>query len=333
MAQGPAKGALGARSDAAATTDAGTFSLIALVKRLLSRLTSGAWLIGVKGGDGTSLAAPANPVPTSDAVAQATLSSLNSKDFATQTTLASVLSVLQSQIEFSESLWTDDSGAYYLRRVTEDEATGTVTIVYTNPAGAVVTPGPGLRPLNGTDKEIESTYFDATAPGTGYTTGDILARAVIIDTSASPVMATALWLNITAGTTISAPTAGTYVEVTRNILAAQGTKGSAANAWPMRDDLATESHAADQNGAGAVLDFTITADSHFVMVDVDNTSSSDTATYRARATCDGTTPSATVGFVCRSGQTTYLPFPSVAGVIKVYAPSGTVVAAQGGKRA
>lgn len=113
----------------------------------------------------------------------------------------------------------------------------------------------------------------------------------------------------------------------------QGTKGTAANAWPVRDDLATESHADDQNGDGTVKNFAIAADSHFVMVDVDNTSGSDTATYRARATCDGSTPTAVNGFVCRSGQITYLPFPCVGGVVKVFAPLGTVVAAQGGKRA
>ena len=42
-----ADASLGAKADSAATTDTGTFSLIALVKRLLSRLTSGDFAIKI----------------------------------------------------------------------------------------------------------------------------------------------------------------------------------------------------------------------------------------------------------------------------------------------
>lgn len=112
----------------------------------------------------------------------------------------------------------------------------------------------------------------------------------------------------------------------------QGTKGAAANAWPVRDDLATELHAQDQPGAGAVLTFNFATAADFLMVDVDNTASNDTATYLCRATLDGSAPSAVLGFVCRSGQTTYLPFPST-GAVKVFAPAGVVVSVQAGKRA
>lgn len=42
--------AVGARDDTAATTDTGTFSLIALFKRFLDRLTSGDWKIIIRGG-------------------------------------------------------------------------------------------------------------------------------------------------------------------------------------------------------------------------------------------------------------------------------------------
>lgn len=91
------------------------------------------------------------------------------------------------------------------------------------------------------------------------------------------------------------------------------------------DDYDTAAHASDQAGANAVLTFTLAA-GKMVLVDVDPTSSSDTANYRARATVDGTTPTAMTGFVCRPG-TTYLPV-ACAGTVKVYAPSGVTVAVQ-----
>lgn len=97
------------------------------------------------------------------------------------------------------------------------------------------------------------------------------------------------------------------------------------------DDYATTQSAADQTGADNVLTFNFTSPADFVMVDVDVTTPTDYATYRARALLDGSNPSASTGFVCRSGTTTYLPFPT-SGVVKVFAPTGTVVAVQVGRR-
>lgn len=100
---------------------------------------------------------------------------------------------------------------------------------------------------------------------------------------------------------------------------------------PVQDDYPDNECQADQNGADAVLTFTLSAAANFVMIDVDNTSGTDPNTYRARATLDGSDPTATTGFVCRSGMTTYLPFVT-SGTVKVYAPTGVVVAVQAGGR-
>lgn len=108
----------------------------------------------------------------------------------------------------------------------------------------------------------------------------------------------------------------------------QGAAGAATNRWPVKDQFTSIEYVTDQNGAGAVLSFTVSGAGDFLMVDVDNTSVSDYTTYRARATVDGSTPTATTGIVCRSGQTTYVPFPTTGTSIKVFAPSGTVVAVQ-----
>jgi hypothetical protein len=125
---------------------------------------------------------------------------------------------LKAQLDLETSIWTDDSGAIYVRRETVNEGTGAITITFTNASGNVVTPGAGLRPLIGTTKVVEQAFFDATSGGTGYSAGDILARITIVDPNAVPPSVTALWLNATTGLTISAPTGGTYIEQTKNII-------------------------------------------------------------------------------------------------------------------
>lgn len=94
----------------------------------------------------------------------------------------------------------------------------------------------------------------------------------------------------------------------------------------VRDDYATESHATDQVGANAVLAFAV-APGSMVVVDVDPTDPTDFDNYRARATCDGSVPTASSGFVCRAGASTYLPVPT-SGTVNVWAPTGVVVAVQ-----
>lgn len=113
--------------------------------------------------------------------------------------------LLAQQREFSESLFTDNSGANYLRRVTYDESTGTTTVIYTDLTGATVTPGAGLRPLASSDKEIVETLFTSVGSGTGYSVNDVIARIAVVDTSTSPVTLTSTWLNVTTGALIAAP--------------------------------------------------------------------------------------------------------------------------------
>ncbi len=151
-------------------------------------------------------------------------------------TLADIWSSLQTQREISTSLWTDDSGAKYVRRDVVDESAGTITVSFTDELGNVATPGAGLRPLASTDKETVESLFTATAGGTGYSAGDILARVLVIDTSVTPPGISSTWMNVTAGTIIAAPTAGTidqFVGLTDAELALRintlGRKASAAS--------------------------------------------------------------------------------------------------------
>lgn len=96
---------------------------------------------------------------------------------------------------------------------------------------------------------------------------------------------------------------------------------------PVSDDYDAPEYLADQTGADAILSFTASAAGRLVWVDVDPTDPTDTDNYRARATIDGSDPSATRGVVCRPGATP-IPGTMTGSVVKVYAPTGVVVAVQ-----
>jgi hypothetical protein len=110
---------------------------------------------------------------------------------ATQTTLAAVLATLQTQR--SETLWTDDSGAYYVRL----DNGGSLS--WTDLAGNTLSaPGTGARPAAGTSAVIDRTPYQATAAATGYSIGDLIDHVVITDPSTGNVMSF-FWLNTTTG--------------------------------------------------------------------------------------------------------------------------------------
>lgn len=58
--------------------------------------------------------------------------------------------------------------------------------------------------LPGVDYETRTTMYQATAPGPGYSTGDIIVRYDIIDVATSTVVST-IWFNQTTQATIAAP--------------------------------------------------------------------------------------------------------------------------------
>lgn len=97
------------------------------------------------------------------------------------------------------------------------------------------------------------------------------------------------------------------------------------------DDYVADALTEDQPGADAVLEFT-TGPLALVAVDVDASDPQDEASYLCRATVDGSAPTASRGWRCRSGQTTYLPVPCAAGTVRVWAPAGVTVSVQGGVR-
>lgn len=127
---------------------------------------------------------------------------------ATEATLAQVRDAIKATIDLESTIWTDDSGAYYVRRDSVNEGTGAITISWTAPDGSAATPGAGLRPLATAERDVTQELFVATGTGTGYTSGDFLARLLVIDANPSTPVVTQVWYNLSTGVVISAPSAG-----------------------------------------------------------------------------------------------------------------------------
>jgi hypothetical protein len=174
----------------------------------------------------------ANPMPVvqagaATASAQTTgnnaLASIDSKltGAATEATLAQVRDSIRAQIDIASTIWTDNSGAFYVRRDSVDQGSGTVTVLWTAPDGTTAAPGAGLRPLSTLDRDVTQALFDATSGGTGYSPGDLLARVLIIDANVSPANLTAIWVNLTTGAVIASPTGGTIERADESIGARQ----------------------------------------------------------------------------------------------------------------
>lgn len=71
----------------------------------------------------------------------------------------------------------------------------------------VATTGGGGGGGAGADRELVVTTYRANANGTGYSVGDILTLAQVIDVTAAPTHVSSIWRNQTTGANISAPTA------------------------------------------------------------------------------------------------------------------------------
>lgn len=124
---------------------------------------------------------------------------------ASETTLLQVRDAIKAQIDLESTIWTDNSGAYYVRRDLVNEGTGAITIVWTTPDGNPATPGAGLKPLASADRNVTQELYEATAGGTGYSNGHLLARILVLDVTPATPAITEIWYNLNSGAVISAP--------------------------------------------------------------------------------------------------------------------------------
>lgn len=141
-----------------------------------------------------------------------TVSVSNLTGLATDSSLQQILSALQAQVQISDTVWTDSSGAFYIRRDTVNESNGTVTVTFTTPQGVAATPGAGLEPLSSTNNIVSTSYFTANAASTGYSVGDLLGRMIIASSARAPSTFTVVWLNLTTSSVLG--TAPPYANVT-----------------------------------------------------------------------------------------------------------------------
>lgn len=132
------------------------------------------------------------------------------------TTLASILTTLQAQR--SESLWTDDTEAYFVR------IDNGGTISWTDVSGSSSSaPGTGARPVAGENAVIDKSSYQAIAAATGYSIGDLIDHVVIANPSSGTVIGS-FWLNTTTGLKLaSGPSSAniTPVDLTAAILGAK----------------------------------------------------------------------------------------------------------------
>lgn len=126
---------------------------------------------------------------------------------ATEATQLQVLAELQKQKEFTETIWVDSTGTFYIRRVVYSENLETYTISYTLADGTVYVPVAPSEPASaGTDRELVVTSYTVTTSGTGYAIGDIVHQINIFNVFDGSLLST-IWYNQTTDTIISpAPT-------------------------------------------------------------------------------------------------------------------------------
>ncbi|MEH2201164.1 hypothetical protein [Nostoc sp.] len=142
---------------------------------------------------------------------------------ATDVVLQQVRDAIKAQIDIASTIWTDNTGAFYVRRDLINEGTGAITVAFADPSGSAATPGAGLRPLSVVDKDTLTDFYDVLVSGTGYSVGDLLSRVGVLDinNTATPTF-TAIWLNLTTGTILSsAPTPANIERANENIGARQ----------------------------------------------------------------------------------------------------------------
>lgn len=108
----------------------------------------------------------------------------------------------------SDLLFTDDTGAYFIRR---DNGTD---ISWTNIAGAdSAAPGTGAKPVSTANNIVVQTLtFTAIASATGYTTDDILERVFTLNpTTGVPI--SNFWFNASTGLKLASSPSGANVRM------------------------------------------------------------------------------------------------------------------------
>jgi hypothetical protein len=151
----------------------------------------------------TGLATSAKQDTTNDA-----LNNVISKD-ATLTAgnviMANILTQLQNNKMFTESIWKDATNTFYIRRTTYNEGTGAYVTTFILPDGTTYVPtNPQTLAVSNSDIEFRNINYVAIAGGTGYSINDYILRSDLFDVSSSPaILLSTIWFNQTTGLVIT----------------------------------------------------------------------------------------------------------------------------------
>ncbi len=158
---------------------------------------------------------------------------------ATEVTLQSLLKATQNS---ASSVWTDNSGSYYIQKQTVDAVTGVSTISYTDAKGNPATPGAGLRPSSSGNSDVSfESYWTAKATATGYITGQTLAQYSVYDTSTTPqTQIMSAWVNLSTGNTLRAAPPDSDIEPQSRTVVVSNVVEIFAKALPLPAGAATE---------------------------------------------------------------------------------------------
>ena len=105
---------------------------------------------------------------------------------------------------YTETLWTDDTGAFYVRI---DTGPSTAP-VWNTPTGTLIasfTPGANLRPAAGASILLDASRYQATAlRSSDIALGDFLSHITTVDPATGAVLAN-FWVNSTQSTKLATP--------------------------------------------------------------------------------------------------------------------------------
>ena len=125
-------------------------------------------------------------------------------NFATESTLSDILDAVNGNINFNETIWTDDSGVYFARRATQ--VGSVVTVNYYLADGSGYTPGLNPRPvfIDSTKELITSYYVAIDTALPNYSNTNDLLKTDVLDITTSNILSS-IWFNITTQTYIPNP--------------------------------------------------------------------------------------------------------------------------------
>ncbi len=131
------------------------------------------------------------------------------------TKLTDILNELKDDVQLIETIWTDSTGAFFIREVKFEQDTQTKTVNYILPNGTSYNPTPPIiLAVANKDKELVNEEYKAINNGTGYNLGDYITRTDVIDTSSSPIATVGqIWFNKTQQSVINTAPLSADIEV------------------------------------------------------------------------------------------------------------------------